>query len=154
MEATLPKWIHDRADHIRSKNSGMPKSQSFAIATQQAYAAGKAPKWYGTSEGRSGARKKYDSPKSDYKKTAKPSSKSKAAGISLGLLLGFSDELQKISAVATGTSNVTKASTPSSSGKLPKAVSVPREPLQKSPVQDHLSSAKSNPPHPVITGGI
>ena len=32
----MPKWIHDRANHIRAKNPEMPESESFAIATLQA----------------------------------------------------------------------------------------------------------------------
>lgn len=101
----MPQWIHDRADHIRAKNPGMPKSESFAIATQQAYAAGKAPKsGFGTSKGKREARQKYDEPKSEYKKVADPSSKTKAGSISLVSLLGFSNELQKIAQLPKPTS--------------------------------------------------
>lgn len=76
----------------------MPKSQAFAIATQQSYAAGKAPKGYGTSEGRHEAKEKYDDPKSHYEPKAKPSTKSKEASLSfsLDLVRGFSNELTKI----------------------------------------------------------
>jgi hypothetical protein len=52
------------------KNPRMDKRTAFAIATQQAYAAGKAPKSYGTKAGRREAKRKYDEPKSHYKKTA------------------------------------------------------------------------------------
>ncbi len=31
----MPKWIHDRAAHIRAKNPDMPESESWAIATNQ-----------------------------------------------------------------------------------------------------------------------
>jgi hypothetical protein len=31
----MPKWIHDRAKHIRAKNPDMPESESWAIATNQ-----------------------------------------------------------------------------------------------------------------------
>lgn len=151
----MPQWIHDRADHILSKNPSMPKGQAFAIATQQSYAAGKAPKTYGTEEGRRTAHKKYDSPKGAYKKTAKPSSKSKSAGIDLNSLLGFSDELQKISAatpsMATGLTDVKKALDNSKRMSLskPKATSVPQPTVELKPVQDSLSSGKTTPPPPI-----
>lgn len=35
---SMPKWIHDRADHILSKNPDMPKSMAFGIATKQSKA--------------------------------------------------------------------------------------------------------------------
>lgn len=91
----MPQWIHDRADHLRKKNPEMSESQSFAIATQQSYAAGKAPKDYGTSKGRSEAKKKYDDPKNTYEKQADPSHKSKTAS-RLAFWKGFEDELVKI----------------------------------------------------------
>lgn len=31
----MPKWIHDRAEHIMRKNPQMPKSEAWAIATNQ-----------------------------------------------------------------------------------------------------------------------
>lgn len=71
----MPAWIHDRADHLMKKNPEMPKGQAFAIATQQAYATGKAPKTYGTSEGRSDAKAKYDKARKSYTQTADPKSK-------------------------------------------------------------------------------
>jgi len=74
----------------------MPKSEAFAIATQQSHATGHTPKDYGTSEGKQEAKKKYDEPKSEYTQTADPSSKAKQSSISLAMMLGFSDELQKI----------------------------------------------------------
>lgn len=91
----MPAWIHDRAEHLRRKNPSMPEGQAWAIATQQAHAAGKSPKGYGTAEGRRTAKQKYDAPKSQYKKVADPSSKSKTS-MSLALLKGFSDEMKKI----------------------------------------------------------
>lgn len=91
----MPKWIHDRAQHIRQKNPGMPESQAWAIATQQSHAAGKTPVGYGTSEGRKTAKKKYDKPKKSYTQTADPSSKNKTSTIDLSLLKGFSDEMKK-----------------------------------------------------------
>lgn len=147
----MPKWIHDRADHIRGKNPGMPKSESFAIATQQAYAAGKAPKSHGTSEGRQTAHKKYDEGKSHYKKVADPKNKSKSAGLSLEMFLGFSDELKKIATTtpttASSAAQVTKAV--GQAPKLPKLTSKPQMPPETSPVQDHIGSMKANPPPPV-----
>lgn len=55
-----------------ARNPSMPKSEAFAIATQQMHAAGKSPKGYGTAEGRSTAKAKYDEPKSHYTQTADP----------------------------------------------------------------------------------
>jgi hypothetical protein len=71
----MPKWIHNRADHIRKKNPGMPESESFAIATQQAYASKKAPKDYGTDKGRTDANKKYDKSPSSYEQNSDPKEK-------------------------------------------------------------------------------
>lgn len=68
----MPKWIHDRAEHILAKNPSMEKGTAFAIATQQAHALGKSSKGYGTSEGRRAAKAKYDAPKKNYKKAANP----------------------------------------------------------------------------------
>jgi hypothetical protein len=67
----MPKWIHERAKHISAKNPSMSESQAWAIATQQSHALGKSPKNYGTLEGRSTAKAKFDTPKDD-KKTANP----------------------------------------------------------------------------------
>lgn len=102
----MPAWIHDRAQHIRKKNPGMPEGMSWAIATQQAHAAGKTPKGYGTAEGKKKAKKKYDKPKSEYTQTADPSSKSKTS--SLAFLKGFSDELMKIAGMPTRTTDMVK----------------------------------------------
>lgn len=63
--------MHDRAEHILAKNPSMPKSEAFAIATQQMHSLGKSPKGYGTQEGRATAKAKFDTPKDD-KKTANP----------------------------------------------------------------------------------
>ena len=63
----MPAWIHDRADHIRSKNPSMPESEAFAIATQQSHALGKSPKGYGTAKGRAAAKNKYKTPEDDVK---------------------------------------------------------------------------------------
>lgn len=69
----MPKWIHDRAEHLLAKNPSMPKGEAFAIATQQSHALNKSPKDYGTAHGRAEAKDKYDTPKDD-KKTANPGS--------------------------------------------------------------------------------
>lgn len=89
----------------------MPKSQAFAIATQQSHATGHTPQGYGTAEGRRKAKKKYDAPKKSYVQTADPSSKSKTS--SLVLLMGFSDELQKIAGVTRKKRTDTPAEKPS-----------------------------------------
>ena len=61
----MTKWIHDRAEHLLSKNPTMDKSLAFAIATQQAHATGHTPKGYGTAEGKHEAKTKFDTPKGD-----------------------------------------------------------------------------------------
>lgn len=95
----MPEWIHNRAEHIRKKNPEMPESEAFAIATQQSHALGKSPKDYGTAEGRSTAKKKYDTPKDDVK-TADPKTKEASPVLMFQLntvtVGAFSDELQKI----------------------------------------------------------
>jgi len=68
----MPAWTHDRAKHLLAKNPEMDKSQAFAIATQQAYAAGKVPKDFGTEEGKQEAKAKFDKPKKQYTKTPNP----------------------------------------------------------------------------------
>lgn len=148
----MPQWIHDRADHIRGKNPGMSKSQSFAIATQQAYAAGKAPKTYGTSEGRQDAKRKYDSPKSEYKKVADPSEKT--SGISLASLLGFTNELQKLAFSAPKPTTVgdmrkvvSSQGTALSTRKL--SYSKVREPAPTASSSELAASAKTVQPPPV-----
>ena len=148
----MPKWIHDRADHIRAKNPGMPESQSFAIATQQAHAVGKTPKGFGTKAGKREAKKKYDEPKSEYKKTADPGHMSKSASFS-AMWIGFADELQKI-AVATTVSDVTKAVKPPGL-KPPKLTSRPvvKEPEPPASTLVHLSSSRTIQPPPVTSGG-
>lgn len=67
----MPRWIHDRAEHLLAENPSMPKSMAFAVATQQSHALGKSPKSFGTAEGRETAKEKFDTPKDD-KKTANP----------------------------------------------------------------------------------
>jgi hypothetical protein len=67
----MPAFIHNRAEHILAKNPSMPKSEAFAIATQQSHALGKSPKGYGTADGKATAKAKYQTPGDD-KKTANP----------------------------------------------------------------------------------
>src|SRR5690349_15766876 len=92
----MPEWIHNRAQHLMSKNPDMQESTAWAVATQQAHAAGKSPKGYGTSEGRREAKQKFDKPKKDYVQTANPKLASAVDGYSLAIFSGFSDEMQKI----------------------------------------------------------
>ena len=97
----MPAFIHDRAEHILAKNPKMSKSMAFALATQQSHALGKSPKGYGTSEGKAEAKKKYDGPKSDYKKSANPGGlkspkMEKGAMLNTVMLGAFSDELDEI----------------------------------------------------------
>jgi hypothetical protein len=136
----MPKWIHDRADHLRRKNPEMPKSQSFAIATQQAHAAGKSPKKYGTPEGKREAKQKYDKPKGAYESVADPKTKTAAA-----MLTGFCDELEKIAAMG-----VPKTKLPGNVRMG--ATSIPREPPAPVPMTDVLAQTKMSPPPPVTAG--
>jgi len=72
--------------------------------------------------------------------------------ISLEMFLGFSDELKKIATTTQNTaSSVAQVTKPvmANKPKLPKLVSKPQTPPETSPVQDHLSSMKANPPPPV-----
>jgi hypothetical protein len=142
----MPAWIHDRADHIRRKNPGMPKSESFAIATQQAHATGHTPQGYGTSEGKREAKEKYDSPKSEYKQTADPSHKTKTSA-NLALWKGFTDELQKISAVGGSAMTKLKTAPPKMAPSYAKAGVAPLESATKA---DVTMSTKALPP-PAIT---
>lgn len=63
----MPAWLHARAEHIMAKNPDMPKSEAFAISTQQSHALGKSPKSYGTAAGRRTAKQKYKTPEDDVK---------------------------------------------------------------------------------------
>lgn len=131
----------------------MPESQSFAIATQQAYAAGKAPKkGFGTPAGKKAAKQKYDSPKSKYTKTADPGHISKSASFS-AMWMGFSDELLKIASAVT-VSDVTKSVKPPGA-KPVKLTSKPvvKEPDPPASTLDQLSSSRILQPPPVTSGG-
>jgi len=65
----MPEWMHNRSEHILAKNPSMPKSEAFAIATQQMEAGGHGPKSYGTAHGRHAAKVKYNAPKNDEEKS-------------------------------------------------------------------------------------
>ncbi len=71
----MPKWVEDRKDYLLSKNPDMEESTAWALATQQARAAGKISKEYGTSKGKKKAKKKYKKSPSSYQKKAKPKKK-------------------------------------------------------------------------------
>ncbi len=97
----MPAFIHNRAEHILAKNPSMSKSMAFALATQQSHVLGKSPKGYGTSEGKVEAKKKYDSPKKDYKKTANPGGlkspkMEKGAMLNNVMMSAFRDEVGEI----------------------------------------------------------
>jgi hypothetical protein len=88
----MPKWVHDRAERLRKKNPDMEEGTSYAIATQQSYAAGKAPKkWkgqtFGTRKGKRNALSKYDRPKKEYQKTAS-GDRSAASKVGVGAAAG------------------------------------------------------------------
>lgn len=87
----MPAWVHDRAAHIRSKNSDMSESLSWALANQQAHKLGKTPKDYGTAEGKATAKAKYQLPRSEYRKTADRVKKANAA---LGYTPGAATPIQ------------------------------------------------------------
>lgn len=74
----MPKWIEDRAKHIRKNNPDLPEDAEWGIATQQGYATKKAPKDYGTTKGKRKAKKKYKRPASQYQQKAAPKKKKKA----------------------------------------------------------------------------
>lgn len=88
----MPKWIHDRAAHIKAENPSMPESESWAIATQQSHATGHSPKGYGTAKSRHKAHEKYPTP-SDDEQQAAPKTK---MAFSLALVGGFCDEMASI----------------------------------------------------------
>lgn len=92
----MPAWIHARAEHILAKNPSMPKSQAFALATQQSHALGKSPKGYGTEQGRETAKAKYKTPGDDKKKANPGNLKSEKMAMDAITMHAFSDELQKI----------------------------------------------------------
>lgn len=85
----MPAFIHDRAEHILAKNPDMDKSKAFAIATQQSHALGKSPKGYGTTEGKSTAKKKYPN-KGAYVKGANN------GNLESVKMAAFADELEQI----------------------------------------------------------
>jgi hypothetical protein len=132
----MPAWLHNRADHIRRKNPEMPKSQAFAIATQQSHATGHTPKNYGTPEGKRKAKQKYDEAPSSYEQTADPKEKK-------AMLLGFADELKKIAAATPGI-----MPTPKPMLTKPKPTSMPRGdtmPAPSSVIQNSPASIHTTP---------
>lgn len=129
----------------------MSKSESFAIATQQAHAAGKAPKGYGTPEGKAVAKQKYDDPKSSYKQTAAP--KTKHSSSHEALWSGFMDELQKIAAAAATMGSMTKTiKMPPTHAKMT-SKPVTREPDPPAATLDHFSSSRTIQPPPATMAG-
>lgn len=91
----MPKWVHDRADHLRAKNPDMPKSMAFAIATQQGEATGHTPKGFGTAEGLRMAKAKYRSPQNDAQ-AADPGSKEASIGAVALRVVGPTGILEKL----------------------------------------------------------
>lgn len=94
----MPEWMHNRAEHILAKNPSMPKSEAFAIATQQMHALGKGPKGYGTEEGRAKAKAKFNTPKDDVKTSNPGSLRSPKMKKTSAAAYACLDELQKIAA--------------------------------------------------------
>jgi hypothetical protein len=98
----MPEWMHNRAEHILAKNPSMPKSEAFAIATQQMHAGGHGPKGYGTTEGRRTAKAKFNTPKDDQQRSnpgglESPKMKHASVGRALVLLMnkiGFAQGFQ------------------------------------------------------------
>lgn len=64
------KWIHDRAEHLMSKNPDMPKGVAYATATLQGHKVGKSPKKFRTAGGMAYAKAKHRRPIKEYRKTA------------------------------------------------------------------------------------
>lgn len=145
----MPAWIHDRAEHIRKKNPTMPKSQAFAIATQQSHATGHTPAGYGTAEGKRKAKAKYDSPKSEYTQTADPSHKTKTSA-NLALWKGFTEELQKISAVSGSAMTKLRTAPPKMSPAYSKAGTTS---INTAPKNDVAMTTKAMPPPPITAAG-
>lgn len=120
----MPQWMHDRAEHILAKNPSMPKSQAFAIATQQSHALGKSPKGFGTPEGRRTAKAKFDTPRDD-KKTANPgglkSPRLEKGAMDLSSFRAFRDEFQKIATTTGSLGAVVKKVLPTPAASNPSA---------------------------------
>jgi hypothetical protein len=92
----MPEWMHNRAEHILAKNPSMPKSEAFAIATQQMHSLGKGPKDYGTAEGKATAKAKFNTPKDDVKTSNPGNLKSSKMKKTSAMAFACLDELQKI----------------------------------------------------------
>ena len=105
----MPEWMHNRAEHILAKNPSMPKSEAFAIATQQGHALHKNPKGYGTARGRHEAKAKFDTPKDDVKKAnpgglESPKMEKKGTGFTTeydgdGNMVGFTTREQELNSI-------------------------------------------------------
>lgn len=122
----------------------MDESEAFAIATQQAHALGKAPKGYGTTEGRAEAHRKYRTPQDD-QKTA-----------SAYMWDAFFSEIEKLAAtmpakggvaalIAKGKPPVFKA--PSDAGVFAKMT-------RTAPLNSTGIKGAPNPTHRVAQGGV
>jgi hypothetical protein len=71
----VPEWIEKRKAHLMKKNPEMDESTAWGIATNQARAAGKVSKDFGTAEGRRSAKKTYKKKPAEYEQRADPPSK-------------------------------------------------------------------------------
>lgn len=159
----MPKWIHDRADHIQAKNPSMPKSEAFAIATQQSHATGHTPKGYGTPTGKHVAKQKFDTPGDDVQtanpKSEKPSTKSKTA-FSLAFVKGFSNELSKIANLSKSPMNqipalsqaISTAQAPPPTGLAQVKQTVPQGSMSTNGKIPKNSRVHSTPPSSPISG--
>jgi hypothetical protein len=121
----------------------MDESEAFAIATQQAHALGKAPKGYGTTEGRAEAHRKYRTPQDD-QKTA--SAYMWAAFFSeIEKLAAFMPAKGGVAAFLKGRPAVFKA--PSEAGIFAKMT-------RKAPLNSTGIKGAPNPTHRVAQGGV
>jgi hypothetical protein len=92
----MPKWIHDRAKHIRKKNPDLPEGAEWGIATQQGYATKKAPKGFGTPAGKRKAKKKYKKPAKKYEQKAAPKHKKSETVYALIALADLLDSIDRM----------------------------------------------------------
>lgn len=145
----------------------MPESMSWAIATQQAHATGKAPKKYGTPEGKQEAKKKYDAPKGSYEmKSDPPAEKNAGLGKLLAPIKNKSDErTRQLIREELEKSKVVSVDTPPMMGKLA-GISTPlsapfiagfRDELAKianiGMTQPVLGEIKTTTPRPTVGAG-
>lgn len=154
----MPQWIHDRAKHLMDKNPQMPERMAWALATQQSYAAKKAPKSYGTREGHRSAKKKYRHQPSHYEQKGDPKTtgKSKSASVDTAFLAGFMDELEKIAAGIPGVPKLpgnlgmSSMTNVSKSMARPGAIAAPR----LSPGVNPPMAPTPPPPPATVAGGM